>query len=309
VKQRVLEAGFQKCGISKAEFLATEAPLLEQWLKKKFHGSMGWMERHFDERLDPSRLVPGAKSVVSVLYNYFPSKEFHPAGELKIARYALGEDYHQVIKEKLKDLISGLRAEIGDFDGRVFVDSAPVMERQWAQRAGLGWLGKNSLLLNQSMGSYFFLAELIIDLELEPDGPVTDRCGTCTACIDACPTDAIVQPGVIDSNRCISHLTIELKESIPGEFSGRMDNWIFGCDVCQEVCPWNKFSTPNNEPRFEPAGEWPEFTATEWKELTEEVFNKNFKKSAVKRTGWAGLKRNISFAAASPLDKSGPPES
>lgn len=270
---------------------------------------MGWMERHFDERLDPSRLVPGARSVVSVLYNYFPSKEFKPAGEFKIARYAMGEDYHQVIKEKLKDLIAVLRTKIGDFDGRVFVDSAPVMERQWAQRSGLGWLGKNSLLLNQSMGSYFFLAELIIDLELEPDGPVTDRCGTCTACIDACPTDAIVQPGVIDSNRCISHLTIELKESISDEFSGRMDNWIFGCDVCQEVCPWNRFSAPHNEPRFEPSGDWPDFKAAEWKELTEEIFTKNFKKSAVKRTGWTGLKRNISVASATPSAKSGQPES
>jgi len=309
VKQRALEAGFQKCGISKAEFLAAEAPLLEKWLKNKFHGSMSYMERHFDERLDPSRLVPGAKSVVSVLYNYFPSKELNNPEGFKIARYAMGEDYHQVIREKLKDLINNLRAEIGDFDGRVFVDSAPVMERQWAQRSGLGWTGKNSLLLNQSMGSYFFLAELIIDLELEPDAPVTDRCGTCTACIDACPTDAIVQPGVIDSNRCISHLTIELKDSIPDEFSGRMDNWIFGCDICQEVCPWNRFSRPHQEPRFEPSGDWPEFTRAEWKEMTEEVFNKNFKKSAVKRTGWAGLKRNIAIADAPPSDQTEEPES
>lgn len=296
IKHYALEAGFQHCGIAKAQFLSDQAPLLEKWLKNGYHGSMGYMENHFDKRLDPTKLVPGSKSVVSLVYSYFPSKTIESENTLKIARYAYGEDYHTVIKDRLHALLEKLRKEIGDFDGRVFVDSAPVMERQWAERSGLGWLGKNSLLLNQSMGSYFFLAEMIIDLELEPDAPVTDRCGTCTACIDACPTDAIVQSGVVDSNKCISHLTIELKDSIPSEFSGRMENWIFGCDICQEVCPWNRFSKPNQEPRFQPQGEWLNFTEREWKELTEEVFNKNFGKSAVKRTGYAGLKRNIRVA-------------
>ncbi|MFZ9504739.1 MAG: tRNA epoxyqueuosine(34) reductase QueG [Cyclobacteriaceae bacterium] len=300
VKQRAKEEGFQHCGISRAEFLSEEAPLLEKWLKKGFHGSMSYMERHFDERLDPTKLVPGARSVISLTYNYYPSQEVKQEDGLKIARYAYGEDYHHVIKEKLKSLLEKLRSEIGAFDGRVFVDSAPVMERQWAQRSGLGWLGKNSLLLNQNMGSYFFLAELIIDLELDPDPAVTDRCGTCTAYLDACPTGAIVQAGVVDSNRCISHLTIELKDSIPDSYKGRMDNWIFGCDVCQEVCPWNRFSKPHDEPRFVPQGDWVEFTASEWKELTEEVFKKNFKKSPLMRAGYLGLKRNISAAAGLP---------
>lgn len=300
---RAREAGFQHCGISKAEFLAEEAPLLEKWLNQGYQGSMSYMERHFDERLDPTKLVPGARSVVSLIYNYYPSVEIRPEDGLKVARYAYGEDYHKVIKEKLKLLISQLQSEIGSFDGRVFVDSAPVMERQWAQRAGLGWLGKNSLLLNQNMGSYFFLAELIIDLELESDAPVIDRCGTCTACIDACPTGAIIQPGVIDSNRCISHLTIELKDSIPDSFKGRMDDWIFGCDVCQEVCPWNRFSKPHREPRFEPQGEWKDFTASDWKELTEEVFKRNFKNSPLKRAGFSGLKRNINSAVSIPDQK------
>lgn len=261
---------------------------------------MTYMERHFDERLDPTKLVPGARSVISLTYNYYPSQEVKQEDGLKIARYAYGEDYHHVIKEKLKSLLEKLRSEIGAFDGRVFVDSAPVMERQWAQRSGLGWLGKNSLLLNQNMGSYFFLAELIIDLELDPDPAVTDRCGTCTACLDACPTGAIVQAGVVDSNRCISHLTIELKDSIPDSYKGQMENWIFGCDVCQEVCPWNRFSKPHDEPRFVPQGDWVEFTASEWKELTEEVFKKNFKKSPLMRAGYLGLKRNISAAAGLP---------
>lgn len=264
---------------------------------------MSYMERHFDERLDPTKLVPGARSVVSLIYNYFPSTDIRPSDGLKIARYAYGQDYHVVIKDKLKVLIEKLRSEIGAFDGRIFVDSAPVMERQWAQRSGLGWLGKNSLLLNQNIGSYFFLAELIIDLELEPDPPVADRCGTCTACIDACPTDAIIQAGVVDSNRCISHLTIELKDSIPSAFNGRINDWIFGCDVCQEVCPWNRFSKSHHEPAFEPQGDWSGFTVKDWQELTEEVFRKNFKNSAVKRTGFQGLKRNI-LTATSPVNDS-----
>ena len=296
VKQLAQEAGFLACGIAALRRLDEEEAPLKEWLQRGYHGKMQYMENHFDKRLDPTKLVPGSKSVVSLLYSYYPTKTVDNENGLKIARYAYGEDYHVVIKDKLYTLIETLHQDIGDFDGRVFVDSAPVMERQWAQRSGLGWLGKNSLLLNQSMGSYFFLAELIIDLELEPDAPVTDRCGTCSACIDACPTDAIVQPGVVDSNKCISHLTIELKESIPTEFTGRMENWVFGCDICQEVCPWNRFSKTHQEPRFEAQGEWPDFTQREWKELTEEVFLKNFGKSAVMRTGYTGLKRNIRMA-------------
>lgn len=297
VRQLALAEGFQQCGIARADFLAEEAPKLEQWLKLGYQGRMKYLENHFDERLDPRKLVTGARSVISLLYDYRPKKDIEPVSGLKIARYAYGEDYHVVIKEKLRKLAERMKEQIGDFDGRVFVDSAPVMERQWARRAGLGWLGKNGLLLNQHRGSYFFLAEIICDLDLSPDAPVADRCGTCTACVDACPTQAIVQSGVVDSNRCISYLTIELKGSIPDEFHGRMDNWIFGCDVCQEVCPWNRFSQPNTEPRFEPTGEWPSFTASEWTELTESVFRKNFKGSAVKRAGFAGLVRNIGAAS------------
>lgn len=296
VKQLAREEGFQACGIATAAFLEEEAPLLERWLNNGNHGRMTWMEHHFDMRLDPRKLVPGARSVVSLVYSYFPEKKLGEEGGFKIARYAYGEDYHQVIREKLHTLMDRLSEQVGKIEGRVFVDSAPVMERQWARRAGLGWLGKNSLLLNTSLGSYFFLAELIIDLALEPDAPVKDHCGTCTACMDACPTQAIVGPGVVDSKRCISYLTIELKDAIPDEFAGRMDNWIFGCDVCQEVCPWNRFARVHQEPRFEAQGEWPEFTKREWRELTEEVFRRQFPKSAVRRTGYEGLLRNIRTA-------------
>jgi epoxyqueuosine reductase len=256
---------------------------------------MSYLEHHFDKRLDPTKLVPGAKSVVSLTYNYFPASAEASSDGLKIARYAYGEDYHIVIKDKLKEFMLRIQDEIGDVQGRVFVDSAPVMERQWAAKSGIGWIGKNSLLLNKQMGSFFFLAELIIDLELEPDSPTKDYCGTCTACIDACPTNAIVENGVIDSNKCISYLTIELKDSIPTEFKDKMDNWIFGCDVCQDVCPWNRFSKPHSEKRFEPQGHWPNFSQQEWLELTEEIFQKNFAKSAITRTGFKGLKRNIKF--------------
>ena len=306
VKQLAREEGFQACGIAEAAFLEEEAPLLERWLRNGHHGRMGWMENHFDKRLDPRKLVPGSRSVVSLVYSYFPSKTIGHPDSFKVARYAYGEDYHQVVREKLRNLMDRLSERIGRVEGRAFVDSAPVMERQWAQRAGLGWLGKNSLLLNQSMGSYFFLAELIIDLVLEPDAPVKDHCGTCTACMDACPTQAIVGPGVVDAGRCISYLTIELKEAIPDEFASRMDGWLFGCDVCQEVCPWNRFAKVHQEPRFEPSGEWPDFTAREWKEMTEEVFRKQFPKSAVKRTGFDGLMRNIRAAGAPAVM---PPES
>lgn len=297
VKQTAQKLGFDFCGISKAEFLEDEAPRLEAWLKKGNHGEMRYMENHFDKRLDPSKLVPDAKSVVSLLYNYYPEKDLaeeHP-DHLKLAKYAYGEDYHFVIKDRLKTFMSILKEEIGDVEGRVFVDSAPVMERQWAAKSGLGWLGKNTLLINKGQGSYFFLAELIIDLELEPDGPIKDYCGSCTRCIDACPTDAIT-PYEVDANKCISYLTIELKDQIPDTFQGKMDNWVFGCDICQEVCPWNRFSKPHSEPTFHPKNELLELFNNNWQDLTEEVFRSVFKGSAVKRTKLEGLKRNIKMA-------------
>jgi epoxyqueuosine reductase len=289
--------GFSYCGISKADFLEEEAPKLEEWLKRGYQGKMSYLENHFDKRLDPTKLVPGAKSVISLVYNYYPEKDLSKTSDVKIARYAYGEDYHYVIKEKLTEFLSLIREKIGDVQGRAFVDSAPVMERAWAKKSGVGWIGKNSLLLNRSMGSYFFLAELIIDLELEYDGPIKDYCGTCTACMDACPTDAIPQPYVVDGSKCISYFTIELKEEIPNEVKGKFDNWIFGCDICQEVCPWNRFSKPHEENRFLPHPEIETMTKKDWQEITEEVFKKIFKKSAVKRTGFEGLKRNIRFIA------------
>jgi epoxyqueuosine reductase len=299
IKKIASALGFSYCGISKAEFLEGEAPGLEEWLKRGYHGKMQYMENHFDKRLDPTKLVPGAKSVVSLIYNYYPTSAGKPGknqvSSFKVAKYAFGEDYHVVIKDKLKIFMEKIQEEVGDISGRVFVDSAPVMERQWAAKSGIGWLGKNSLLLNKQMGSFFFLAELILDLELEPDTPMKDYCGTCTACIDACPTDAIHEANSIDSNKCISYLTIELKEGIPSEFKEKMNNWVFGCDICQDVCPWNRFSVSHQEPRFNPQGDWPQFTDQEWKELTEEVFQKNFSKSAITRTGFNGLRRNIEF--------------
>jgi epoxyqueuosine reductase len=294
IKSIARELGFSFCGIAKADFLAEEAPRLEQWLKEGRHGRMHWMENHFDKRLDPRLLVPGAKSVVSLLYNYFPDLTQSDPDAPKISRYAYGEDYHDVIRDKLKEMMARIQEKTGQVEGRVFVDSAPVMDKAWAARAGLGWQGKHTNLINKGHGSYFFIAELIIDLELESDGPVTDHCGTCTACIDACPTDAIIAPYVLDASRCISYLTIELREAIPEEFKGRMEGWAFGCDICQEVCPWNRFSTPHNEPRFS-GGKVPELTSREWKEMTREVFTEVFSKSAVKRTKYEGLMRNIAF--------------
>ena len=296
IKNKAREFGFDFCGVSKAEFLEGEASNLEQWLAKNYHGKMAYMANHFDKRLDPRLLVPGAKSVISLVYNYYPSKEVNGKDRFKIAKYAYGDDYHLVIKKKLKSFFEELKVEIGQFEGRVFVDSAPVMERQWAAKSGLGWIGKNSLLLNKNMGSFFFLAEVICDLELTPDGIVKDHCGTCTKCIDACPTEAIVGNSVIDASKCISYLTIELKEEIPSEFTGKMEDWIFGCDICQDVCPWNRFSKPQNEPDFSPSMEWANFSKSEWVEMTEEVFRKVFKKSAINRSKYAGLKRNIHFA-------------
>jgi epoxyqueuosine reductase len=253
------------------------------------------MENHFDKRLDPTKLVPGAKSVISLVYNYFPEKELPNSNGFKIARYAYGEDYHTVIKDKLKMFMEKIQGEIGEVHGRAFVDSGPVMERTWAQKSGTGWVGKNSLLLNKSMGSFFFLAELILDLELDYDGPVQDFCGTCTACMDACPTDAIPQPYVVDGSKCISYFTIELKDEIPANVKGKFENWIFGCDICQEVCPWNRFSKPHREARFVPNAELEKMNPADWQDITEEVFQQVFKKSAVKRTKFEGLKRNIRF--------------
>ena len=293
IKKIADDLGFSFCGISKAEFLVDEAPRLEEWLKRGYQGKMGYLENHFEKRLDPTKLVPGAKSVVSLVYNYYPEKD-HSKETPKIAKYAYGQDYHFIVKDKLKEFMNQIHEEIGEVDGRVFVDSAPVHERAWAAKGGLGWVGKNSLLLNREMGSFFFLAELIIDLELEPDGPIKDYCGTCTACQDACPTDAIPEPYVVDGSRCISYLTIELKEEIPSAFKNNMEGWAFGCDICQDVCPWNRFSKPHNESKFQPQG-WEDFTNQEWQEMTKEVFQEVFKKSAVKRTKFEGLQRNLKF--------------
>lgn len=297
IKTQAKNLGFDFCGIAKAGFLEEEAPKLEAWLHQNYQGEMAYMANHFDKRLDPTKLVEGAKTVVSLVYNYFPKKElFQEKDSYKIAKYAYGQDYHHVIKDKLKVLLENLRQEIGEIGGRAFVDSAPVMERQWAQKSGLGWLGKNSLLLNKEMGSFFFLAELVIDLEVAPDPPMLkDYCGTCTKCIDACPTDAIVQPSVVDASKCISYLTIELKENIPAAFKGKMENWVFGCDICQDVCPWNRFSKPHQEPLFDPKPELEEMTNRDWEEITEETFSKVFSKSAVKRTKFNGFLRNIDF--------------
>ena len=297
IKTQAKNLGFDFCGIAKAGFLEEEAPKLEAWLNQNYHGQMAYMANHFDKRLDPTKLVDGAKTVVSLVYNYYPKAElFQEKEDLKVAKYAYGQDYHHVIKDKLKVLLENLRQEIGEFGGRAFVDSAPVMERQWAQKSGLGWLGKNSLLLNKEMGSFFFLAELIIDLEVKPDPAVIkDYCGTCTKCIDACPTEAIVQPGVVDGSKCISYLTIELKENIPASFKGKMENWVFGCDICQDVCPWNRFSKPHQEPLFDPKPELEEMTKRDWEEITNETFNKVFAKSAVNRSKHKGLLRNIAF--------------
>lgn len=296
IKQTAAQLGFDFCGISKAEFLEDEAPRLEKWLKKGAHGKMSYMENHFDKRLDPTKLVPGAKSVVSLLYNYYPERDLAQERPKypKIAKYAYGKDYHFVVKDKLKEFMKLLSEEIGEIEGRVFVDSAPVMERQWAERSGLGWVGKNTLLINKEQGSFFFLAELIIDLELEPDGPIKDYCGTCTKCIDACPTDAIT-PYELNASKCISYLTIELKDDIPLGFKDQMEGWAFGCDICQDVCPWNRFSKKHHEPEFSPKKELIEIFNNNWEDLTEAVFAEVFRNSPVKRTKLKGFKRNLEF--------------
>ena len=295
IKSKAIENGFLACGIAKAAYLEEEAPRLEKWLNSGMHGKMAYMENHFEKRLDPTRLVPGAKSVITLLYNYYPQKNIAREESFKLSKYAYGHDYHFVIKEKLKTLFTQIRDEIGEIEGRVFVDSAPVLERVWAEKAGLGWIGKNSLLLNKNKGSFFFIAELIVDLELEYDAPATDHCGTCTACMDACPTDAMPQPYQVDGSKCISYFTIELKENIPPAVSGKFEDWIFGCDICQDVCPWNRFSAPHSEPLFQPHPDLEGMSKRDWQELTKETFDKVFKKSAVKRTKFSGLKRNINF--------------
>lgn len=296
IKSRAHQLGFMYCGISKATFLEDEAPKLEQWLKNGYQGKMDYMNNHFDKRLDPRLLVDGAKSVVSLLLNYYPTEKQEDEEAPKISKYAYGKDYHFVIKEKLKELLAFIQEEIGEVGGRVFVDSAPVMDKVWAKKSGLGWVGKHTNLVHPKEGSFFFIAELILDIDLEPDGPMKDYCGTCTACIDACPTDAILQPYVVDGSKCISYLTIELKDAIiPGEFKSQMENWMFGCDICQDVCPWNRFSKPHKEPAFNPHENLLKMNKSDWQDLTEEIFQELFKNSAVKRTKFAGLKRNIGF--------------
>jgi len=296
IKAEAQRLGFLFCGISKAGFLEEEAPLLEKWLNNSYQGEMSYMENHFDKRLDPRLLVDGAKSVISLGLNYYSEVQQSDPDAPKISMYAYGQDYHSVIKEKLKTLLNSIQEEIGDVHGRAFVDSAPVLDKAWAKKAGLGWVGKHSNLINQQNGSYFFLAELIVDAELAYDiAPQADHCGTCTRCIDACPTEAIVAPYVVNGSKCISYLTIELKNEIPTEFAGKLDNWAFGCDVCQQVCPWNRFATPHQEAAFMPSAELLDLPKKEWEEITEEVFEKLFSKSAVKRTKLAGLKRNIAF--------------
>jgi epoxyqueuosine reductase len=292
IKQEAKRLGFLSCGISKAGFLEEEAPRLEKWLNNNMNGQMSYMENHFDKRLNPTLLVNGAKSVISLLLNYYPA-EFQNEDSYKISKYAYGQDYHWVIKEKLKELLHFIQTEIGEVSGRAFVDSAPVLDKAWAAKSGLGWMGKNTNLITQKVGSFYFIAELIVDLELEYDNPTTDHCGSCTACIDACPTEAIVAPYVVDGSKCISYFTIELKENIPTEMKGKFDDWVFGCDVCQDVCPWNRFSKPHSEPLFNP--ELLSFTKKDWEEITEDVFKKVFNNSAVKRTKFEGLKRNVEF--------------
>lgn len=296
IKEEAYRLGFMFCGIAKAGFLEKEAPRLEKWLKNGYHGEMSYMENHFDKRLDPTKLVEGSRSVISLALNYYTDQQQADPAAPRISKYAYGADYHDVIKSKLRELLQFIRERIGDVSGRAFVDSAPVLDRAWAAQSGFGWIGKNSNLINKKTGSFFFLAELIVDLDLEYDiASDHDYCGTCTRCIDACPTDAIVSPQVVDGSRCISYLTIELKDELPKEFSGKTDNWMFGCDICQDVCPWNRFSSRHDEPSFEPSSDLLKMSRSDWEEITEDVFRKLFKGSPVKRTKFAGLKRNIDF--------------
>lgn len=294
IKAESKRLGFLSCGISKAGFLEEEAPRLENWLNNNMNGQMSYMENHFDKRLNPTLLVDDAKSVISLLLNYYPS-ELQNDDSYKISKYAYGQDYHHVIKEKLKELLHFIQNKIGEVSGRAFVDSAPVLDKAWAAKSGLGWVGKNSNLITQKVGSFYFIAELIIDLELEYDAPTTDHCGSCTACLDACPTEAIVAPFVVDGGKCISYFTIELKDNLPQDMKGKFDDWMFGCDVCQDVCPWNRFSKPHNEPLFQTNSEILNFSKCDWEEITVDTFQKVFKNSAVKRIKYDGLLRNINF--------------
>ncbi len=296
IKQEAKKLGFMFCGIAKAEFLEKEAAHLERWLKAGMHGQMQYMENYFDKRLDPRLLVDGAKSVISLGLNYYSDHRQNDPFAPKISKYAYGNDYHTVIKSKLKLLMDAINQQIGEVGGRAFVDSAPVLDKAWAEKAGLGWIGKNSNLLNKKSGSFFFLAELIVDVELEYDvEPTADHCGTCTKCMDACPTEAIVAPQVVNGSKCISYLTIELKNEIPAEFKDKMDGWMFGCDICQDVCPWNKFSVLHQESNFNPHPDVLGMSTADWHEITEDVFRQVFKNSAVKRTKFNGLKRNLEF--------------
>lgn len=296
IQQEALRLGFMSVGFAKADFLEEDAIRLESFLKNNYHGEMSYLENHFDLRVDPRKLVPNAKSVITLLLNYYPN-ESQDIDSPKIAKYAWGMDYHDVIKEKLKALFAYINQHIGQVVGRGFVDSAPVLERTWANKSGLGWIGKNGNLINKQAGSFFFIATLICDLELEPDPTFkTDHCGTCKRCIDACPTDAIIDNKKIDASKCISYLTIELKDQlIPDAFEGKMDNWLFGCDVCQDVCPWNRFSKPHTEQAFKAHKEILNLSSQEWEALEESTFNTLFKHSPLKRSKWKGLQRNIQF--------------
>ena len=294
IKAESKRLGFLSCGISKAGFLEEEAPRLENWLNQNMNGQMSYMENHFDKRLDPTKLVDGAKSVISLLLNYFPSELQNPEA-FKISKYAYGQDYHHVIKEKLKELLFFIQTEIGEVSGRAFVDSAPVLDKAWAAKSGLGWIGKNSNLITQKTGSFYFIAELIVDLDLAYDTATTDHCGSCTACIDACPTEAIVAPYVVDGSKCISYFTIELKDNLPQEMKGKFDDWMFGCDVCQDVCPWNRFSKPHSEPLLKASPEILKFSKSDWDEITHDTFQQVFKNSALKRSKFEGIKKNIEF--------------
>lgn len=297
IRKKAYTLGFQYIGFSKAAFLEKEAPRLEHWLNQNYHGKMAYMANYFDKRLDPRKLVDGAETVISLLFNYYPEEKLEETDSaLKISKYAYGTDYHFVLKERMKQLLDFMQDEIGEIHGRVFVDSAPVMDKPWAEKSGLGWIGKNANLITKQSGSFFFISEIICDVAFTSDGPIRDYCGTCTRCIDACPTDAIVAPYVIDGSKCISYYTIELKESIPPEMAGKFNNWVFGCDICQDVCPWNRFSKPHQIPEFSLSTEKKEHQKKQWTEITQDVFSKVFKNSPIKRTKWEGFARNLAFA-------------
>ena len=297
IKNKAIDLGFISCGISKSGFLNDEVNRFEKWLKNNYHGKMSYMERNFDKRMDTTKLVEGSKSVISLLYNYYPSTKINNDNNFKISKYAYGKDYHFIIKKKLKTLLNEMRNEIGHIDGRVFVDSAPILERAWAKKSGLGWIGKNTNLISKKTGSFFFIAEIIVDIELDYDNEIKDHCGSCTACLDSCPTDALYEPYKIDASKCISYFTIELKDKFPDNLNEDFKNWIFGCDICQDICPWNSFSKSNNDPLLKPREELINFTKRDWIELTDEVFKVVFKESPIKRTKYQGLKRNIQYAS------------